>query len=95
MGNNAGFADPAVAGYFSRGDNSGTVFKWAFPSDAVSVTTSAPVGMRYHAGFADPAVAGYFSSGEPIYKWAFPSDAVSVTTSAPVYLNLPAGFANA
>jgi len=102
MRNHAGFANPAVAGYFSRGDDFREVYKWSFPSDAMSTTTSAPDPTRLHAGFADPAVAGYFSRGigstnynTDVYKWAFPSDAVSTTTSAPDSMSNHAGFADA
>jgi hypothetical protein len=97
MVDHAGFANPAVAGYFSRGGNTSAVYKWSFPSDAVTSTTSAPFGMRYHAGFADPAVAGYFSAGNLFFnvnKWAFPSDTFSQTTNALAGLDSHGGFAN-
>jgi hypothetical protein len=86
------------AGYFSRSDSNADVYKWAFPSDAVSTTTSSPANMVANAGFANPAVAGYFSRGDKeidVYKWAFPSDAVSTTTSSPEGMYIHAGFANA
>jgi len=87
----------AQAGYFSRGENTTTVNRWAFPVDTTSTTTAAPAAMRDHAGFANPAVAGYFSRGNAtttVYKWAFPGDAVSTTTPAPASMNEHAGFAN-
>jgi hypothetical protein len=96
------FASGGAAGYFSRGIGTATVYKWAFPSDAVSTTTAAPnnFAFQHNSGFANPAVAGYLARGtegtfREIYKWAFPSDAVSTTTSSPETLDPPgAGFAN-
>jgi hypothetical protein len=97
MFTHAGFADPAVAGYFARGQTTTTVYKWAFPADTVSTTTAAPATMRKQAGFANPAVAGYFSRGNgvtTVYKWAFPADTVTTATAAPANMNSHAGFAN-
>jgi hypothetical protein len=91
-----------VAGYFSRGDFTATVYKWAFPADTVSTTTAAPTGMDQNSGFANPAVAGYMSRGRDdsftatttVYKWAFPADTMTTTTAAPNTLRLHAGFSN-
>jgi len=47
----AGGAGPAE-GYFSAGNGSTTVYKWAFPSDSVSTTTAAPAAIIRNAGFA-------------------------------------------
>jgi hypothetical protein len=94
---NAGFANPGVAGYFSRGRNSTAVYKWAFVADAVSTTTAAPDILFAHGGFANPSVAGYFNRGAfnaPVYKWAFPADTVSTTTAASATLSSNAGFSN-
>jgi len=96
----AGFANPAVAGYFSRGGTfpgTTTVYKWGFPADTVTTTTAAPASMGNHAGFANPAVAGYFSRGNnttTVYKWSFPADTVSTTTAAPETMQNNAGFTN-
>jgi hypothetical protein len=98
----AGFANPAVAGYFARGLDASfiattTVYKWAFPVNTVSTTTTAPAAMGRNAGFANPAVAGYMSRGNTtttVYKWSFPADTVSTTTVAPATMIQHAGFAN-
>jgi hypothetical protein len=100
----AGFANPAVAGYFSQGDvpqptsaTSPKVFKWTFPTDTVTTTTSAPQQFSDHGGFSNPAVAGYMnrpSTTNVVYKWAFPTDTVSTTTAAPAQIRQNAGFAN-
>jgi hypothetical protein len=89
------------AGYFSRGQFTTTVYKWAFPADTVSTTTAAPAEMDIHTGFANPAVAGYSSrlggsfSLQTVYKWAFPADTVSTTTAIPDNSSgYNAGFAN-
>lgn len=98
MSVNAGFANPAVAGYMNLGVMSAnaTVYKWAFPADTVTTTTSAPNGIVGNGGFSNPAVAGYFNRGNytDVYKWTFPSDTVSSSTSAPLYMDQNSGFAN-
>jgi hypothetical protein len=102
LSSHAGFANPAVAGYFSRGLDGSfspttTVYKWTFPADTVTTTNAAPAGMNQHTGFANPAVAGYFSRGDgsaTVYKWAFPADTVTTTTAAPAAMRDHAGFAN-
>jgi hypothetical protein len=92
-----------VAGYMTRGDINSNVYKWSFPSETVSSTTSAPVYMRGSRGFGNPAIAGYFSRGfnnsngaafSDVYKWSFPSDSQSTTTSAPAGMIFNDGFAN-
>ena len=85
------------AGYFSQGYFSQTVYKWAFPADTVSTTTSAPDYLSSGSGFANPGIAGYFSQGyysSTVYKWAFPADTVSTTTSSPQGMDQHAGFSN-
>jgi len=93
------------AGYFSRGNNTTTVYKWSFPADTVSTTTAAPAGMGQrmfsllgnHAGFANSSIAGYFARGQnltDVYKWSFPADTVSTTTAAPAYNEINDGFSN-
>jgi hypothetical protein len=48
-----------VAGYFSEGTGStgagqsSSVYKWAFPTDTVSATTSALASMNRHGGFSN------------------------------------------
>ena len=86
----------ASSGYFSRGDVTTTVYKYAFPADTVTTTTAAPNIMNQHAGFANPSVAGYFSRGGVtiVFKWAFPADTVTTITAAPANMNQHAGFAN-
>jgi hypothetical protein len=104
MSGNAGFANPAVAGYFSRGVDIATflpahptVYKWSFPADVVTTTSPAPANIGLHAGFANPAVAGYFSKSDStsdVYKWAFPVDTVSTTSPALDTMQDNTGFAN-
>jgi hypothetical protein len=100
MRHGRGFANPAVAGYLSRGRHGGTIYKWAFPSNTVSTTTVAGATLgtdaNSHGGFSHPGVAGYMSrfGNVNIYKWSFPSDTVSTTTSAPAAPNRNDGFSN-
>jgi hypothetical protein len=77
-----------VAGYFSRGDGTAFVYKWAFPSDTVSTTTNAPFDMEAHAGFAAKGFAGYFHEGDRsdnrnFCSFTFPSDTVSSRALSP------------
>lgn len=75
---------PAVAGYMSRSfDGSvytNTMYKWAFPSDSVSTTTSTTNVMNGPSGFSNTGVAGYLAEGtgtSKLYKFAYPSDSIS------------------
>jgi hypothetical protein len=97
----AGFANPAVAGYLNQGYST-NIYKLAFPAETSSLTTSAILTSLWGGGFANPAVAGYMNQGQDYYygasstvqKWTFPADSVSITSSGPAAMYRNAGFAN-
>jgi hypothetical protein len=105
---NAGFANPAVAGYFSRKTSTNSFYKMTFPTDTVSTTasgTSSDFGVYGMSALANPAVAGYFTAAwggisggaatNIIYKMSFYDETISTTTSAPsTFSNSTGGFAN-
>lgn len=107
MYQHAGFSNPSVAGYFSKGRNisvptEAIMYKWGFPSDSVSTTTAPPASMYKNAGLSHRAGFGLISQGRnssgtattTVYLYQFPADSVITYTAAPAAMDEHAGFAN-